>query len=122
MSQHKRQLRERVLHRQSELLASREILATEAPGSDRLLAVDAALAALEQNMGEDWDQVTDAHAAVLNKWLESSETLVEPGSSANAAMIYRRLETRVRLDEIGLPSPAPSDEIAETIATNNEAA
>lgn len=119
MSQHKRQLRERVLHRQSELLASRELLDLEAPGSERLNAVDAALAALDLHMGSgDWDLVSEGQAGLLNKWIESTETLVEPSVGDNAAMIFRRLETRVRLDEIGLPAPpAPSE-----TETNNEAA
>lgn len=110
MSEKHKQLQERILVRQSELLASHELLLREAPDSARLLAIDHSLAALDVHMCGGLEMAGAMMAGQLIKWLDQSQYLVEESAHAAAETILRRLETRQRLDEIGLPSP-PQPEV-----------
>lgn len=73
---HKRQLRERVEARLSELTRTLLRLDGDVAFAERVRAIDVALRALDAYVGGGWDNVGAVEAASLARWLESTELLV----------------------------------------------
>ena len=84
--EHKKELHDRVNERSAQLKASLIQMQTDADGarSERALAVEQALAALDTKMSSDWNAIDEAASAALSGWLESSKHLFDPGVVADA--------------------------------------
>jgi hypothetical protein len=97
MREHKKQLHERIMKRQSQLLAQREKESgrTHTARTEREIALDDALAMLEIHLATGWDNVDDLSAEELSRWLESTRFLVDQAAGgARAAAIRRRTQAR----------------------------
>ena len=77
--EHKKQLHDRVVERADELKAMLAGFKSdpEKAKSERAVAIERALAALETHLGGGWDVIDESEAAALTRWLESSRFLVD---------------------------------------------
>jgi gas vesicle protein len=77
--EHKKQLHDRVIERGNELKAMLAGFKSDPQSakSERAVAIEAALAALETHLGGGWDVIDESESAALTRWLESSRFLFD---------------------------------------------
>jgi hypothetical protein len=77
--QHKKQLHDRVVERRDELKAMLLGFQSDPPNakSERALAIEGALAALQTHLGGGWDVIDESESAALTRWLDSSRFLFD---------------------------------------------
>ncbi len=102
---HRKQLHERVLERQSQLAATLELLTETAPDSSRVAAISQAIATLDEHLQRPWDEIGELEAGQITRWFDATQSLCEPGAAERAEPILLRLQTRWRLETVGLPEP-----------------
>jgi hypothetical protein len=77
--EHKKQLRDRVVERSDELKAMLLGFQSDPHNakSERALAIEGALAALQTHVGGGWEVIDESESAALTRWLDSSRFLFD---------------------------------------------
>ncbi len=112
MHQHKKQLHERILRRQSALQSELELMRDlkKASCSVRERALADALGELSTHLSTGWDKVDGMEASELTRWLESTRFLVDDSRvDERAEAIFVHLESQWKLALYGVPEQAESD-------------
>src|SRR4051794_31637239 len=111
MTQHKKQLHQRIIKRQSQLQAELEQMVRQQKPtrSERERALAEALTTLDMHLATGWENVDGLEAGELSRWLDSTQFLVADDARPDqrADGICRQIDAQWTLEQYGVPAPEP---------------